>query len=144
MWKNLRNPILALLLAGWFFFLNSAPAVAGLIDSKPANEEMKNISREEDIKKIQRALESKIVKEKLKAYGLSKEEVEKKLSEMDDQQIHMLAKSSEKVLAGGDSVLVKASEKALAEGDSDLVIALLVITILLVILPMLVLFAINT
>jgi len=120
MWEKLRNPIIVLVIAGWFFFLNSAPAVAGLIDSKPASEEINNISREEDIKKIQRALESKIVQEKLKAYGLGKEEVEKKLSEMDDHQIHMLAKASEKILAGGDVL--------------GTVIALLVIAILLVIL----------
>ena len=101
MWKRLRNPALALAIAGWFFLFNSAPAVAGLIGSKPASEEVSKINREEDIKTIQRALESKIVQEKLKAYGLSKEEIEKKLSEMDDQQIHTLAKASEKVLAGG-------------------------------------------
>ncbi|WP_448587220.1 PA2779 family protein [Thermocrinis sp.] len=118
MWKKLRSPLLALGIAGWFFFLNSAPAVAGLVESKPASEELKS-NREEDIKKIQRALESKIVQEKLKAYGLSKEEVEKKLSEMDDHQIHTLAKASEKVLAGG---------------DLGVVIAVLLIAILLVIL----------
>jgi len=119
MWKKLRNPILAIGLAGWLLFLNSVPAVGGLVESKPATEEIKNINREEEIKKIQRALESKIVQEKLKAYGLSKEEVEKKLSEMDDQQIHMLAKASEKVLAGG---------------DLGLVIGVLLVAILLVIL----------
>jgi uncharacterized membrane protein len=101
MWKRLRSPVLALAIAGWFFLFNSAPAVAGLVGSKPASEEVSKINREEDIKTIQRALESKIVQEKLKAYGLSKEEIEKKLSEMDDQQIHILAKASEKVLAGG-------------------------------------------
>jgi len=52
--------------------------VAGLVGSKPASEEVSKINREEDIKTIQRALESKIVQEKLKAYGLSKEEIEKK------------------------------------------------------------------
>jgi uncharacterized membrane protein len=101
MWRRLRNPVLALAIAGWFFLFNSAPAVAGLVSSKPASEEVSKINREEDIRTIQRALESKIVQEKLKAYGLSKEEIEKKLSEMDDQQIHILAKASEKVLAGG-------------------------------------------
>jgi hypothetical protein len=106
MWKRLRNPMLALAIAGWFFLFNSAPAVAGLVGSKPASEEVSKINREEDIKTIQRALESKIVQEKLKAYGLSKEEIEKKLSEMDDQQIHTLAKASEKVLAGGELWLV--------------------------------------
>jgi hypothetical protein len=119
MWKRLRNPMLVLAIAGWFSLFNSAPAVAGLVGSKPASEEVSKINREEDIKTIQRALESKIVQEKLKAYGLSKEEIEKKLSEMDDQQIHTLAKASEKVLAGG---------------DLGLVIALLVIAILVVIL----------
>jgi len=119
MWKKLRNPLIVFAVAGWFFFLNSSPALAGLVESKPATEEIKNINREEEIKKIQRALESKIVQEKLKAYGLSKEEVEKKLSEMDDQQIHMLAKASEKVLAGG---------------DLGLVIGVLLVAILLVIL----------
>jgi len=101
MWKRLRNPVLALAIAGWFLLFNSAPAMAGLVSSKPASEEVSKINREEDIRIIQRALENKIVQEKLKAYGLSKEEIEKKLSEMDDQQIHILAKASEKVLAGG-------------------------------------------
>ena len=118
MWKRLRNPVLALAIAGLFSLFNSAPAVAGLVGSKPASEEVSKINREEDIKTIQRALESKIVQEKLKAYGLSKEEIEKKLSEMDDQQIHTLAKASEKVLAGG---------------YYGLVISLLIIAILVVI-----------
>jgi len=120
MWKRLRNPALALAIASWFFLFNSAPAVAGLVGSKPASEEVSKINREEDIRTIQRALESKIVQEKLKAYGLSKEEIEKKLSEMDDQQIHILARASEKVLAGGDVL--------------GTVIAVLVIAILVVIL----------
>jgi len=93
--------------------------MAGLVSSKPASEEVSKINREEDIRTIQRALENKIVQEKLKAYGLSKEEIEKKLSEMDDQQIHILAKASEKVLAGG---------------QLGLVVYLLVIAILVVIL----------
>jgi len=120
MWKELRNPMLALAIASWFSLFNSAPAVAGLISSKPASEEVSKINREEDIRTIQRALESKIVQEKLKAYGLSKEEIEKKLSEMDDQQIHILARASEKVLAGGDGL--------------GTVITVLVIAILVVIL----------
>ena len=47
--------------------------MAGLVGFKPASEEVSKINREEDIKTIQRALGSKIVQEKLKAYGLSKE-----------------------------------------------------------------------
>lgn len=117
--KFFRNRLLILGVAGWFLAFNTAPALAGLVESKPANQQLES-SREENIRTIQRALESKIVQEKLKAYGLTKEEVEKKLKEMDDQQIHMLAQASQKVLAGGDGLGV--------------VIAVLVIAILVVIL----------
>lgn len=118
MLRLFRKPLLVLTIAGWFFAFNSAPAVAGLVSSKPASESL--LKREEDLAKIQRVLESKELQEKLKAYGLTKEEVEQKLSQLSDEQIHMLAKASDKVLAGGDAV--------------GLVIGLLLIAILLVIL----------
>lgn len=119
MWKILRKPILALGVAGWFLTFNSAPALAGLVESKPASEMLAE-KRQEDLEKIQRALETKELQEKLKAYGLTKEEIEKKLSELNDEQIHMLAKASDKVLAGGDGV--------------GLAIGILIVAILLVIL----------
>jgi|UniRef100_A0A7C2VAL4 hypothetical protein len=117
MLRFFRKPLLVLGVAGWFFAFNSAPAVAGLVGSKPVSESISK--REEDLAKIQRALESKELQEKLKAYGLTKEEVEKKLSQLNDEQIHMLAKASDKVLAGG---------------DIGLVIGILLVAILLVIL----------
>ncbi|MCS7307906.1 MAG: PA2779 family protein [Aquificaceae bacterium] len=101
MLKFLTRRALVLSVALWFFAFNSAPAVAGLVGSKPPFE-VSSTSREEDLSKIQRVLESKEVQEKLKAYGLTKEEVENKLSQLNDEQIHLLAKASDKVLAGGD------------------------------------------
>lgn len=117
--RFVRKPLLAIGVAGWFFAFNSAPAVAGLVGSKPASESF-SLKREEDIAKIQRALESKQLQEKLRAYGLTKEEVESKLSELSDEQIHTLAKASDRVLAGGDAIGVA--------------IGILIIAILLVIL----------
>ncbi len=118
MLELLRRPLLVLAIAGWFFTFNSAPVFAGLVESKPASENLLN--REEELAKIQRVLESKELQEKLKAYGLTKEEIEQKLSQLSDEQIHMLAKASEKVLAGGDGI--------------SLAIGILVVAILLVIL----------
>ncbi len=114
-----KKPLLVLGVAGWFFVFNSAPALAGLVGSKPASESLA-MNREEDIAKIQRVLESKQLQEKLRAYGLTKEEIERKLSELNDEQIHTLAKASDKVLAGGDGV--------------GLAIGILIVAILLVIL----------
>lgn len=119
MLRFFRKPLLVIGIAGWFFTFNSAPAFAGLVDSKPASESL-SIKREEDIAKIQRALESKQLQEKLKAYGLTKEEIESKLSKLSDEQIHILAKASDRVLAGGDAV--------------GTAIGILIIAILLVIL----------
>ncbi len=119
MWKLLRKPVLALGVAGCFFAFNSAPAMAALAESKPLSQDIA-MKREEDIAKIQRALESKELQEKLKAYGLTREEVESKLSQLSDEQIHMLAKASDRVLAGGDAI--------------GLAIGILIVAILLVIL----------
>ncbi|SHK26411.1 PA2779 family protein [Thermocrinis minervae] len=119
MWRFLRNRLLVFSILGWFTFFVGSPAMAGLVESK-APDQISNYNRDEDINKIRRALENKLVQEKLKAYGLTKEEVEKKLSEMNDEQIRMLASASDKLLAGGDGLGV--------------VVTVLVILILLVIL----------
>jgi hypothetical protein len=118
MMKHLRKKAVVLTVASTFFLVNSAPALAGLVDSRHTFEV--SSQRDQDMQKVQRALESKIVQEKLKAYGLSKEEVQEKLSQLSDDQIHMLAKASDKVLAGGDGI--------------GLAIAVVVLLILVVIL----------
>jgi len=77
--------------------------------------------RQDEISRIQAALETKIVTEKLKAYGLTPGEIEQKLQGLSDGQIHMLAQASDPILAGGD---------ALGVVIAILVIVLLVILIL--------------
>ncbi|GBC88827.1 MAG: PA2779 family protein [Hydrogenobacter thermophilus] len=103
MTKYLRKRALVLGVAGAFFFMNSVPAIAGLVESKPSSEVIIS-QRDQDMQRVQRALESKLLQEKLKAYGLTKEEIEKKLSQLSDEQLHTLAKASDRVLAGGDGL----------------------------------------
>ncbi len=55
--------------------------------------------------KVRRTLENKIVAEKLKAYGLSKEEVIAKMGKMNDEQIHQIASLSDRVPAGGNGAV---------------------------------------
>jgi CHASE3 domain sensor protein len=61
-------------------------------------------TRADEVIKIQLALENEMVKAKLTAFGLTSEEVQQKLQDMDDQQISLLAQASEDVLAGGDGL----------------------------------------
>jgi len=103
MLKKVSHPFLILAVAFYFIFLHTAPAAAGMVDSvlSDGKTEAKSL-REIEINKIQRALENQLVQEKLEAYGLSPQEVKEKLNHMTDQQIHMLAQASDRILAGGD------------------------------------------
>jgi len=78
----------------------TSPALAAMIPSQGSSAP----SLTQDIASIQAALENKLVREKLLAYGLSAEEVRAKLSSLSPEQTHILAQASNDALAGGDGV----------------------------------------
>ena len=101
-----RRPFLAICFSVYLLCLFSTPAVAGMIGSVASSDAYYDRGvRETEIGKIQRALETEIVKEKLKAYGLTSDEINTKLSDLTDEQIHMLAQASDNILAGADDGL---------------------------------------
>lgn len=118
--SSLRNRFLAALVCFHMTFLATSPALAALIPSKDSTG-LTSTETTRDIATIQRALETKMVQEKLTAYGLTSEEVAAKLSSMTPAQIHTLAQASDDVLAAGDSGL-------------GVIIAVLVIIILILII----------
>ncbi len=120
MLKKIRMPMLAMFVATYLLLFMSFPAAAGLIPSLPSSTEMADKGRGAEIDKVQKVLEMQIVADKLQAYGLSADEVKAKLQSMSDEQLHLVAQASDRVLAGGDGL--------------GIVIALLVIIILVVIL----------
>lgn len=86
----------------------SITAEAAIIKSQIIGTEGAKSSREINEKKVRRALENKIVYEKLKSYDLSKKEIESKIDKMNDEQIHQLAILSDKLTAGGDGLATAA------------------------------------
>ncbi|NWG04494.1 MAG: PA2779 family protein [Syntrophaceae bacterium] len=60
------------------------------------------LDRSSDLDKIRKVLEMKMVRERLKNFGFTAEEIEKKLSQLNDQQIHQLALSLDELKVGGD------------------------------------------
>lgn len=58
--------------------------------------------RAADMKTVQTALESKIVRGRLKALGLNEAETNSRLSKLSDQQVHRLAKDIDTLSPGGD------------------------------------------
>lgn len=84
----------------------TAPGICGMVGSSlyDSNIKLGQNERAAKIQVIQRALENKMVQAKLKAYNLDDKEIKEKLLNSSDQQIHILAQASEKVLAGGDGL----------------------------------------
>lgn len=58
--------------------------------------------RAADMKTVQAALESKIIRGRLKALGLNEQETESRLGKLSDQQVHRLAKDIDTLSPGGD------------------------------------------
>ena len=61
------------------------------------------IDRGSDLGKIQNAIETKMIGERLKQIGLTPDEIQKKLTQLSDQQIHQLALQLDELKVGRDS-----------------------------------------
>ena len=86
--------------------LISAGAKAATVESQMISPEQNaSTKREIDEIKVRRALENKIVAEKLMSHGLTKEEVSQKLNQMTDEQVHQMASLADRIPAGGDGAL---------------------------------------
>ena len=104
-------------LIGAMFIIGIAPRVeAGLSPSEIINQKF---DRAADIAKIQKTIETKMVRERLENLGYTPEDVNLRLGQLSDGQIHQLASNLDDVKIGRD--------------DLGIVIALLVIAILIVI-----------
>jgi hypothetical protein len=100
------------------FMIGIAPRVdAGLVPSEIIMHSQ--IDRKEDLYKVQKVLELKMVKQRLEALGLKEGEIQKRLGQLSDEQIHNIALNLEQLRAGG---------------QLEIIIALLVIAILVVLL----------
>jgi hypothetical protein len=99
----MRNRILATIVTFYMFLFVTSPAFAARIPSLGSSIQERSCSLQRDMNTVQQVLETKIVQEKLKAYGLSADEVKSKLITMTPYQIHLLAVASSDILTGGDT-----------------------------------------
>ncbi len=80
-------------------FVSSAPAMF-----IPSPYEGSGTShRETDLQKIKKLLESKLVQHKLSQLGFTTDEIQARLHQLDDEQIHQIAGQINALEAGGDS-----------------------------------------
>jgi hypothetical protein len=82
--------------------LSINPALASLAPSTPSGVTTITSARDADLLVAQRALENKVVAQKLHDYGVSPDEAQAKLASMSDQDLHRLATVSAGLPSGGD------------------------------------------
>lgn len=107
------------LIAVMFVIGITPKADAGLMPSELIA--LSQADRTADLEKIQNVIEMKIITERLGKFGLTQDEIQKRLGSLSDQQIHKLALQIDDLKVGKDDAL-------------GVVIALLVIAILVVLL----------
>lgn len=106
-------------MVGVMFILGITPRIeASLAPSEMIN--LPTAERMADLKKIQKILETKMVKERLKQLGFTEENIQNRLQELSDEQIHQFARKLDELRVGGNG--------------AEVVISLFVIAILIVIL----------
>ncbi len=103
--KSSWAKIVACYLVMVMFVLGITPRVfAGFSPSEAVS--ILNFDRSSDIDKIRKVLEMKMVRERLKNFGFTPDEIEKKLIQLDDQQIHQLALNLDELKVGSSAVWV--------------------------------------
>lgn len=80
-------------------------------------------ARSADRVKVQKTLESSVIKQRLLDYGLTPDETAARIDKLSDEQLHQLASNLDAVQAGGD-------------GLGDVIVILLIVVIVIVILEM--------
>jgi hypothetical protein len=111
---------IAIYLACAMFIIGIAPRVdASFVPSGVLP--IAQTDRAADLASIQKVLEVKMVKERLADLGLTQQEIQSRLSQLSDQQLHSAAQQLDNLKVGGDSGL-------------GIIIALLVIAILVILI----------
>jgi len=100
-----------------FMLTLPAPGWAMLVPAEPA------VTRSTDQAKVQSALESSVIKQRLLDFGLTPEETTARLNKLSDEQVHRLAANIDAVQAGGDAL-------------GDVVLILVIVLIVIVILEL--------
>ena len=110
----------ALVMLVYWCGIDAAPAAAGLAPSQPTAVTSIAATRAADMVVVQRALENRLVAQKLADYGVAPEQVRLRLASLDDRDLHTLATASRGLPSGGDG--------------TGVIIGLLIIVILVIVI----------
>ena len=72
----------------------------------PTDQSASSVSRQEDMATIQKALEQKLVKERLKDLGYTEDEIKARLDRLSDAEVHSLASQLDSLMPAGSTAAV--------------------------------------
>ncbi len=116
--KELRKWITWYLITAMFVIGITPRVYAGFSPSEVIG--LSPVERSADLQKIQKFLEMKMVRERFKELGLTQEEIQSRLSQLNAEQIHQVALKLDDLTVAGDGL--------------GIIIALLVIAILVILI----------
>jgi len=120
------NKSLIIYLCFTFLIIGSYPADLFAMFMPSSTPEAEGVSpaasRDEIIQKIQKTLETKILSQRLKDFGLTAEQISSRISQLSDEQLHQISSKVDALQTGG------------GDDPFGFIIAILVIAILVVVL----------
>ena len=121
LFPRMLRTVTAAVMVAWMCTLHVAPAAAGLAPSRTSGTTTIASSRDADMVTVQRALENRVVAQKLRDYGVQPQDVQLRLASMSEQDLHTLASQTRGLPSGGD-------------GTTGALIGILVVVILVIVI----------
>ena len=117
--RKVTNWVLWYMITMMFLFGITPKAEAGFSPSGVT--ETSRMDGSKDLEKIRKFLEAKLVRERLHAFGLSQGEIQARLNQLTDDQIHQMALKLDELKVAGDG------------GEAVIIVLLIAAIVLLVI-----------
>jgi hypothetical protein len=117
--RKLTNWVAWYMVTVMFLFGITPKVEAGFSPSEVIGQSQ--MERSTDVEKIRKFLETKMIRERLRAFGLSPEEIQTRLNQLTDDQIHQVALKLDELKVAGDA------------GEAVIIVLLIAAIVLLVI-----------
>ena len=117
--RKLTNWVAWYMVTVMFLFGITPKVEAGFSPSEVIGQSQ--MDRPTDVEKIRKFLETKMIRERLHAFGLSPEEIQARLNQLTDDQIHQVALKLDELKVAGDG------------GEAVIIVLLIAVIVLLVI-----------
>jgi hypothetical protein len=105
--RRFKNAVLTRRIAMLLVVLMGVLSVAPRIEASfvPSGDSFASSARQNDLATVQKFLEQKLIKERLKALGYTDEEINTRLDQLSDGELHQFATQLDSLASGGSTIM---------------------------------------